>query len=249
MAAIVKSYDLYLFGLGIMLYAERTTNINNPAVINFTHAKVLTEEIQKVTSSEILNIDQAVFLASLEINFTNTEAFFIEDNSTENNNLELIRTIRKTNKSACIFILITHSKIFSSIEHYIAGADHCLKLPREMQDKHKIISQAIGSSHWKSPALLFLDRIRLLICNANYRLEISYTEMIIIEALINAPEHVLSQDGIAKALDPNITFYDPRALEKTISRLRTKIKKIYNLELIISVRTYGYRLRRGTISR
>ena len=118
-----------------------------------------------------------------------------------------------------------------------------------MQDKHKILSQAIGSSHWKSPALLFLDRIRLLICNANYRLEISYTEMIIIEALINAPEHVLSQDGIAKALDPNITFYDPRALEKTISRLRTKIKKIYNLELIISVRTYGYRLRRGTISR
>ena len=72
--------------------------------------------------------------------------------------------------------------------------------------------------------------------------------MTIIEALLNAPEHVMSQDSIAKTLDPNIVFYDPRALEKTISRLRTKIKKAYNLELILSVRAYGYRLRRCTVS-
>ena len=72
--------------------------------------------------------------------------------------------------------------------------------------------------------------------------------MTIIDALISAPQHVLSQDSIAKTLDPNIVFYDPRALEKTISRLRTKIKKAYNLELIVSVRAFGYRLRRGTVT-
>ena len=73
--------------------------------------------------------------------------------------------------------------------------------------------------------------------------------MTIIDALIKAPEHVMSQDSIAKTLDPKIIFYDPRALEKTISRLRTKIRKAYNIELIISVRAYGYRLRRGTVSK
>jgi len=72
--------------------------------------------------------------------------------------------------------------------------------------------------------------------------------MMIIDALLKAPEHVMTQDDIAKTLDPNIIFYDPRALEKTISRLRTKIKKTYNLELILSVRAYGYRLRRATVS-
>ena len=72
--------------------------------------------------------------------------------------------------------------------------------------------------------------------------------MTIIDALLRAPNHALSQDDIAKTLDPNIVFYDPRALEKTISRLRTKIKKSYSLELIFSVRAFGYRLRRGTVS-
>ena len=107
----------------------------------------------------------------------------------------------------------------------------------------------LEDSHWKKPFHLYLDRTRLLVCSANGKLEITYTEMTIIDALIHAPEHVMSQDSIAKTLDPNIVFYDPRALEKTISRLRTKIKKNFNLELILSVRAFGYRLRRGTVRR
>ena len=115
-------------------------------------------------------------------------------------------------------------------------------------EKQALLSRTFEESHWLTNTRLTLDRTRLLLCSATSKIEISYTEMTIIDALAKAPQHVLSQDSIAKTLDPNIVFYDPRALEKTISRLRTKIKKAYNLELIFSVRAFGYRLRRGTIT-
>jgi DNA-binding response OmpR family regulator len=58
----------------------------------------------------------------------------------------------------------------------------------------------------------------------------------------------LSHDEIAKAMGLNINFYDPRALEKSISRLRGKIKSTYGTNAIQSIRGHGYRLSRGLIS-
>jgi len=159
-----------------------------------------------------------------------------------------LKLIRQHSQTACIFILVTHTKPFSSATYYLSGADHCVKLPNVAKERQDLLSRTLESAHWGKPVQLYLDRTRLLLSSTSKNIEISYTEMLIINALIEAPEHVMSQDDIAKTLDPNIIFYDPRALEKTISRLRTKIKKAYNLELILSVRSYGYRLRRGVIS-
>jgi len=235
--------------VGDMLFAGYKTGVNSPSVFSFAHTKVLIDDINTLISSEILHLTAFDLEKNQNYNFNEAEAFFFEIHTPDINseNLELVKKIRQNNQTACIFIIVTHTKPYSSINHYIAGADHCIKLPSVPSEKKNLLSRTLDDSHWMSPAQLFLDRTRLLLCCSARRLEISFTEMTIIDALINAPEHILSQDSIAKTLDPNIIFYDPRALEKTISRLRTKIKKTYNLEIILSVRSHGYRLRRGTV--
>ena len=232
-----------------MLAAGCTTDIQAPKALNFFYSEALVEDIEQLVTAEVRHLDACDTLANMTCDFSRTEAVFIEVNAPEaiNDGLELLKHIRLFNQAACVFILVTHNKSFNSINYYLAGADHCIKLPTDPLEKQAVLLRTVDDSHWATNTRLTLDRTRLLLCSDRQKIEISYTEMIIIDALIQAPQHVLSQDSIAKTLDPNIVFYDPRALEKTISRLRTKIKKAYNLELIFSVRAFGYRLRRGTI--
>lgn len=232
-----------------MLAAGWNTDFQAPKALNFVHSKALVDDIEQLVTAEVRHLYACNTLANMACDFSNTEAVFIEVNAPEavNDSLELLKHIRTINQAACIYILVTHNKSFSSINYYLAGADHCIKLPVDPLEKQALLSRTFEDSHWATNTQLTLDRTRLLLCCATRKIEISYTEMTIIDALVKAPQHVLSQDSIAKTLDPNIVFYDPRALEKTISRLRTKIKKAYHLELIFSVRAFGYRLRRGTI--
>lgn len=219
------------------------------AVIIFSQREALKNDIQQLTASS----QQQFYTCYASLKQTRTlehvEAVFIEVSAPEtlNESLELVKYIRKINQAACIFMLVTHTKSFSSINYYLNGVDHCLKLPVDANESRTLLARTVHESHWKSPRRLVLDRTRLCLDDLTAKLEISYTEMVILSALLNAPQHVMSQDDIAKALDPNVVFYDPRALEKTISRLRIKIKRAFSLELIISVRAYGYRLRRSTV--
>ena len=233
-----------------MLAAGCNTDIQAPKALNFVHSKALVDDIEQLITSDVRHLDACDTPGNLSCDVTGAEAVFIEVNTPEsiNDSLELLKHIRLFNQAACIFILVTHNKSFTSINYYLAGADHCIKLPIDPQDKRALLLRTVEESHWKTNTRLTLDRTRLLLCGATGKIDISYTEMTIMDALVQAPQYVLSQDSIAKTLDPNVVFYDPRALEKTISRLRTKIKKAFNLELIVSVRAFGYRLRRGTIT-
>ena len=232
-----------------MLAAGCTTDIQAPKALNFVYSQALVDDIKQLVTTEVRHLDACDTLGNMACDFSTTEAAFIEVNAPEvvNDSLELLKHIRTINEAACIYILVTHNKSFNSTHYYLAGADHCIKLPVDPLEKQALLSRTLAESHWATTTYLTLDRTRLLLCSASQKIDISYTEMIIIDALLQAPQHALSQDSIAKTLDPNIVFYDPRALEKTISRLRTKIKKYYHLELIFSVRAFGYRLRRGTI--
>lgn len=218
------------------------------AVAIFSHTEALNDDIQQLTGPSQLFYachDSLRQVRTLE----HVEAVFIEVNAPEslNESIEMVKYIRLSNQSACIFILVTHTKSFSSTSCHLNGADHCLKLPADANERRSLLARTVHESHWKSPYRLTLDRTRLYLSDSAIKIEISYTEMIILSALLKAHQHVMSQDEIAKALDPNVIFYDPRALEKTISRLRIKIKKSFSLELIFSVRAYGYRLRRCSL--
>ena len=247
---MTKSSGSQVFGLGDMLFAGCTTDINTLSVLSFVQTDALIDDIRKFVSSDARYAHVSKSTTDQTYCFEGVGAVFIEAGISNSiyDSLELVKKIRLTSPSACIFILVTFSKSFASLEYYLAGADYCIKLPSSADEKSELLRRSINDSRWKNTTPLYLDRTRLLLSSPTEKLEISYTEMTIIDALLRAPQYVMSQDSIAKTLDPNIIFYDPRALEKTISRLRTKIKKTYHLELIISVRAFGYRLLRGTVT-
>lgn len=235
-----------------MVTAVCISKKQDAAILAFTRTKALAESLKQLTVSEALHINVSVpFKPPNQMDdIGSVDAIFIEINApaTFNESLDLVKKIRLVNHEASIFMLVTHPKSLSTVNCYLAGADHCIKLPGTQNEKSNTLSDIFHDCAWKTKIQLTLDRTRLLLYSDANKLEISYTEMTILDALINAPQHVMSQDSIAKALNPDVIFYDPRALEKTISRLRTKIRTAYKTELIHSVRGFGYRLCRGVIS-
>ncbi|WP_224792102.1 helix-turn-helix domain-containing protein [Pseudomonas fluorescens] len=235
-----------------MVTAGRTSKQQDATILTFTRTQALAESLQQLTASEALHIDTSISFKSPNqmCEMDSVDAIFIEVNapSAIDESLDLVKKIRLASHASDIFMLFTHPKSFSSANCYLAGVDHCVKLPGDQLEKTNLLSTIFHDSVWNAKIKLTLDRTRLLLYADVNKVEISYTEMTILEALINAPQHIMSHNSIAKTLDPNVVFYDPRALEKTISRLRTKIRNAYNIELIHSVRGFGYRLRRGVIS-
>lgn len=235
-----------------MVTAGCTSNKQDAAILTFTRTPALAESLKQLTVSGALHVDASIPFEPLEqlCDIRSVDAIFIEINAPAvvDESLDLVKNIRLVNPAASVLMLFTHPKSFSGVNCYLAGADHCVKLSGDQTEKTLLLSTLFQDSVCKPRIQLTLDRTRLLLSENVRKLEISYTEMTILDALINAPQHVLSQDSIAKALDPNVIFYDPRALEKTISRLRTKIRTAYKTELIHSVRGFGYRLCRGVIS-
>lgn len=235
-----------------MVTAGCTFKNQDAAILIFTRTQALAESLKQLTASKALHIDASIpfQLPNQIFDIGSVDAIFIEINApaVANESLDLVKKIRLANPVTSIFVLFTHPKSFSGVNCYLAGADHCIKLPGNQTEKTNVLSTIFQDSSWKPGIQLTLDRTRLLLSANESKLEISFIEMTILDALINTPQHVMRQDSIAKALDPNVIFYDPRALEKTISRLRTKIRSTYKTELIHSVRGYGYRLCRGVIS-
>lgn len=235
-----------------MVTAGSTSKKQDAALLTFTRSQALAESLKQLTASEALHIDASIPLKSPNhlCDMGSVEAIFIEinDPSAVDESLELVKKIRLVCHAAIIFMLFTHPKPFSVVNCYLAGADHCVKLPGSQVEKNDLLSAIFHGSTWKTNIQLTLDRTRLQLYAEGNKVEVSYTEMTLLDTLIKAPQHVMNQARIAKALGPEIVFYDPRALEKTISRLRTKIRNAYDIELIHSVRGFGYRLRRGVVS-
>lgn len=111
-----------------------------------------------------------------------------------------------------------------------------------------MISVLFESPEWRPSIRLTLDQTCLHLSDDKLKLDLAYQEMKVLDALINAQGNILHHDSIAEAMGLNIRLYDSRVLEKSISRLRNKIKRNFGINIIHSVRGYGYRLLRGVMS-
>jgi len=172
----------------------------------------------------------------------------IDTPSALNNSLALIRRIRSENIWSTILAIINSPCSLTRTKCFFAGADHCITLPTVQDEKIKFLSELFKSPEWLPEIKLVLDQTCLCLYEYKRKLDISYQEMKVLDALVSAQGNMLSHDNIAKAMGWNIKFYDPRVLEKSISRLRSKIKKAFDINIVISVRGFGYRLLRGVIS-
>ncbi|PWK42380.1 winged helix-turn-helix domain-containing protein [Pseudomonas sp. OV226] len=162
--------------------------------------------------------------------------------------LTLVENIRAGNHALIIVVAITGKGTFNKMKYYLAGADHCIKFDTVTEENPDVISEFFNSAEWKKQHNLLLDPTRMCLIGDCKKLDVSFSEMKILEAFSETKNQILSHDEIAIIMGLNITFYDPRALEKSISRLRGKIKGLYGTNAIQSIRGHGYRLIRGLIS-
>lgn len=172
----------------------------------------------------------------------------IEAPSKLNESLELIRALRKKNSELVIVANINYSSPHAKTECYRSGADHCICTPNDPSKKEQLISVLLNSPEWNPPIKLVLDRTCLHLCDGKRKFDLAYQEVKVLEALINAQGNILHHDCIAESMGLNIKLYDSRVLEKSISRLRNKIKINFGINIIHSVRGYGYRLLRRVVS-
>lgn len=172
----------------------------------------------------------------------------VEAPSKLNDSLDLIRELRKNNSELVIVANINYSSPHAKTECYRSGADHCICAPNDPNKKEQLISVLLNSPEWNPPVKLTLDRTCLHLFDGKRKFDLAYQEVKVLEALINAQGNILHHDRIAESMGLNIKLYDSRVLEKSISRLRNKIKTNFGINIIHSVRGYGYRLLRRVIS-
>lgn len=203
------------------------------------------------TAPNILNVDTRSYGQLINHNEDNTHyrAIIIEVDtpSASNQTLDIIKKTRTANPTGTIFVVVTFATSSNKAKYYIAGADHCVQVVEHSPEKKLLLFSAFfNDAYWLNNADLLLDQDRLCIYGADKKLEVSFVEMKVLDALIRC--RMMSHDEIASVMGLNIRFYDVRALEKSISRLRNKIKNHYGSNIIQNIRGYGYKLCRGLIS-
>lgn len=161
--------------------------------------------------------------------------------------LDVVATLRANNMTSKIFVIITGSGNYKKVKYYLAGADHCIKVSASSNKELAEFSELINRSPCAHATQLLLDPTCMCILGEKEKLDISFIDMKVLEVFAQSGNLILSHDEIARIMGLNVNFYDPRALEKSISRLRGKIKAHFGVNAIHSVRGYGYRLTRGLI--
>lgn len=170
----------------------------------------------------------------------------IDTPSASNQTLDIIRKTRDEHPGCTIFVVVTFASTLSKTKYYLAGADYCIQVVENAcETKLSLFDAFLSESARLNEGSLVLDQDRMCIHGDGKKLEISFVEMKVLEALIH--NRLLSHNEIAGIMGLNTKYYDSRALEKSISRLRSKIKAHYGGNIIQNIRGYGYKLNRGLI--
>lgn len=229
--------------------------IDEPGVLTLARTRGVAEHFRALLAKHV-RTDMALEANSYTDAYKDNEhtgsyrAIFIVIDSPQalEDNLALVENLRTDNLKPIICAVITGRGAFNKIKYYLAGADFCIKLNTLSDEGAELLGEFFSSEEWQREINLTLDATRICLMDTRKRLDISFAEMKILEAFAQSGNHILSHDEIAAIMGLNTNFYDPRALEKSISRLRGKIKDMYGTNAIQSIRGHGYRLMRGLIS-
>lgn len=234
--------------------SPRPTN-DEPGVLTLGRTRGVAEHFRTLIAQHVrsdMALEASAYASSYNFNehVGSYRAIFLIIDSPQalEDNLALVENLRSDNLKPIICAVITGRGAFNKIKYYLAGADICIKLNTLSEDGAELLAEFFSSEEWQRDINLTLDPTRICLVDKSKKLDISFAEMKILEAFAQTGNHILSHDEIAGIMGLNTNFYDPRALEKSISRLRGKIKDMYGTNAIQSIRGYGYRLLRGLIS-
>ncbi|WP_192560987.1 winged helix-turn-helix domain-containing protein [Pseudomonas allokribbensis] len=228
---------------------------NEPGVLTLARTRAVAEHFRALIAQHVqtdLALEANSFTSSYQQNeyHSSYRAIFIIIDTPQalEDNLAMVENLRADNLKPIICAVITGRGAYSKIKYHLAGADFCIKLNTLADEGAELFGEFFSSEEWLRDIDLVLDPTRICLSDTSKKLDISFAEMKILEAFAQTSNHILSHDEIASIMGLNSNFYDPRALEKSISRLRGKIKDVYGTNAIQSIRGYGYRLMRGLIS-
>ncbi|WP_439862013.1 winged helix-turn-helix domain-containing protein [Pseudomonas sp. MBLB4136] len=156
--------------------------------------------------------------------------------------LEIIGSIRDLNPDALILALVKKPTVDERVQLYLAGVDTCLVLPVGAAEIADAFVKLVGDG--SSENVPVLDLRQLCLWTEREQVQLSYFELRVLCALSRARGRIASREEIVDLLEWSPDGYDQRTLEKFISRLRAKIKKLLGGDAIQSIRGYGYRLSR-----
>jgi len=234
--------------------SPRPTN-DEPGVLTLSRTRGVADQFRALLAKHVrsdMALDTDAYTSSCKHHehTGSYRAIFIVIDSPQalEDNLALVENLRTDNLKPIICAVITGRGAFNKIKYFLAGADFCIKLNTLSDEGAELLGEFFNSEEWQRDINLTLDPTRICLSGTSKKLDISFAEMKILEAFAQTGNHILSHDEIANIMGLNTNFYDPRALEKSISRLRGKIKDMYGTNAIQSIRGYGYRLMRGLIS-
>lgn len=157
--------------------------------------------------------------------------------------------------SVGIVMVTAHSMISDRIECRRAGADDYLIKPIDFGELLALIDNLQArlspspplSGQTSTPWRLIVAQSALIPPDAA-AVQLTNWEIILLEAIAESVDQIASRDALIRALGKNPLYYDPRALEAVMSRLRRKLPALEeNRNPLESVRNIGYKFIRPLV--
>lgn len=162
------------------------------------------------------------------------------------NGLQLIRRWRTAKIMQPILVLTARESWQEKVTTLEAGADDYVTKPFHIEEvvarMQALLRRHSGQASQiiqLSPFTLDLSRRELSICQQPIKL--TAFEYTIIETLIRNAGKIMSKESLMLQLYPDADLRDTHTLDVLMGRLRKKIQALYDKEVIITVRTQGYR--------
>jgi DNA-binding response OmpR family regulator len=159
----------------------------------------------------------------------------------------LARRLREKFGTSVGIVMVTARSLGSDrIESRRAGADNYLVKPIDFGELLVLIDNlharlTPSQPHSNTPWRLIVAQSELFPPGAA-AIALSAWEVTLLEALANARDQIASRDMLIRSLGKDPLYYDPRALEAVISRLRRKLPAIEeNRNALEAVRSVGYK--------
>jgi DNA-binding response OmpR family regulator len=164
--------------------------------------------------------------------------------------IEVCRELRARRNVVPIIMLTARSSEADAVLGLEAGADDYVVKPfglAELRSRIRAVRRRAGPRALGEEVLqvgpLTLDRARRELRARGQPVELTFSELQLIEALMAQPERVFSREELFVAIWGDSAYRDPRGIDVHVRHLREKLEQnSAEPELLLTVRGSGYRL-------
>ncbi|HYV15528.1 MAG TPA: response regulator transcription factor [Conexibacter sp.] len=167
--------------------------------------------------------------------------------------IEVCRELRARRNVVPIIMLTARSSEADAVLGLEAGADDYVVKPfglAELRSRIRAVRRRVGPRALGEEVLqvgpLTLDRARRELRARGQPVELTFSELQLVEAMMAQPERVFSREELFVAIWGDSAYRDPRGIDVHVRHLREKLESNpAEPALLLTVRGSGYRLHAG----